>query len=47
MNLKYDTALEAEAAAWIEAITGDAVSGSLEEALKDGKLLCKYVLRGV
>ena len=42
---KYDDNLAAEAVAWIEEITGDAIDGSspdsIQEALKDGVTLCR------
>ena len=42
---KYDDNLAAEAVAWIEEITGEAIDGSspdsIQESLKDGVILCK------
>jgi len=35
--------MEAEARAWVEAITGEALEGTLHEALKSGVMLCKLV----
>ena len=32
---------ESECRGWIEAVTGEKLSGALQEALKDGKTLCK------
>lgn len=40
----YNPELEKEAQQWIEAVTGESFPGSFHEALKDGVLLCKYVL---
>lgn len=37
---KYDHAAEAAVRSWIEAVTGESVSGAFGASLKDGKLLC-------
>ncbi|XP_065837811.1 myophilin-like [Oscarella lobularis] len=34
---------ESECRGWIEAVTGEKLSGALQEALKDGKTLCKLI----
>ena len=44
MAAKRDPNLDREAQEWIEAVIGEKFpSGSYEEALKDGVILCKYV----
>jgi hypothetical protein len=44
MAAKRDPNLDREAQEWIEAIIGEQFpSGSYEDALKDGVILCKYV----
>jgi hypothetical protein len=40
---KWDPKLEAEARAWIEAVLGEKLEGSLHEALKSGIVLCNLV----
>jgi len=42
---KYDVRQEAECRAWIEAVTGDKLEGTLQEALKNGIVLCEVVNR--
>ncbi len=44
MAAKRDPNLDREAQEWIEALIGEKFpSGSYEDALKDGVILCKYV----
>lgn len=38
---KFDPEKQAQAQAWIEALTGEAFPGSFHDALKDGQRLCK------
>jgi transgelin len=45
MATKRDPALEKEAQEWIEAVIGEKFpKGPYDDALKDGILLCKYVI---
>lgn len=37
----YNADLEREAREWIEAVTGETLNGTFQEALKDGTILCK------
>ncbi len=44
MAAKRDPNLDREAQEWVEAVIGEKFpSGSYEDALKDGVILCKYV----
>ena len=40
---KFDPKMEREAREWIEAVTGEALEGTLQEALKSGVVLCALV----
>lgn len=40
---KRDKEQEQEAQEWIEAITGESFTGSFEDSLRDGILLCKVM----
>jgi hypothetical protein len=45
MSAKRNPELDREAQQWIETIIGEKFpSGSYDDALKDGIILCKYVL---
>jgi transgelin len=40
---KYDPEREAEVIAWIEAVTGESLNGSLVDGLHDGKTVCNLI----
>eukprot|EP00027_Filamoeba_sp_ATCC50430_P004432 CAMPEP_0168551500 /NCGR_PEP_ID=MMETSP0413-20121227/6206_1 /TAXON_ID=136452 /ORGANISM="Filamoeba nolandi, Strain NC-AS-23-1" /LENGTH=129 /DNA_ID=CAMNT_0008582031 /DNA_START=83 /DNA_END=472 /DNA_ORIENTATION=- len=42
-DAQYDPKLEAQARAWVESMTGEKLSGSFHEALKNGVVLCKLI----
>ncbi len=41
---KFDPRLQQEAQTWIEQLTGARIEPSFAEGLKDGRLLCQYVV---
>ena len=41
------SALEREAQEWIEAVTGESLSGGFAESLKNGVILCKWVVHAM
>jgi len=43
MEAKYDSTVESDLRAWIEAKSGDQISGDFQTALKDGVVLCHLV----
>ena len=40
---KYDPEMEAEARSWVEAVLGEKLEGTFQEALKSGVVLCNLV----